>query len=166
MSASDPAGLIVDVAILADAWGSMPEAEDLARRAAFAAAGYPGLAMPEDAELSIALSDDAQVRALNRNYRGKDKPTNVLSFPAARGPLLGDIVVAYETVISEATADSLDPKAHLTHLIVHGLLHLIGHDHATEEAAIAMEAIETAILKGLGMADPHAGGRAMPLDNC
>ena len=102
------------------------------------------------------------MRRLNRDYRGKDKPTNVLSFPRRRllagrlGPLLGDIVLAAETVAREAEDEGLALDDHLTHLIVHGFLHLLGYDHEDEAEAAVMEGLETAILGGLGIADPYA----------
>ncbi len=114
------------------------------------------------AELSILLSDDVEIQALNRNYRGKNKPTNVLSFPAGdvgaagRPRLLGDVVLALETVKREAAAQSKPLVNHLSHMTVHGVLHLLGHDHETETQATAMEALETEILRGLGIADPYA----------
>ncbi|MDF1585361.1 rRNA maturation RNase YbeY [Marinimicrococcus flavescens] len=122
---------------------------------------------PDDAErieVSILLADDETVRALNRDYRGKDKPTNVLSFPAElevelpeEAPcLLGDIVLALETVREEAMREGKQAAHHLSHLVVHGTLHLLGHDHEEAEEAERMEALETQILAGLGIADPYA----------
>jgi probable rRNA maturation factor len=115
-----------------------------------------------DGELSLVFTDDDHIRALNRRFRGKDVPTNVLSFPAAGGdrfgPLLGDIALAQETVAGEAADQGLTIEHHLTHLIVHGFLHLIGYDHETEADAAVMERLETAILAGIGVADPYADG--------
>lgn len=114
------------------------------------------------AELSVVFTDDAHMRNLNRRHRGKDSSTNVLSFPQARaaagalGPLLGDIVLAAETVRNEAEDAGLAISAHLTHLIVHGFLHLLGYDHETDGDAGVMEGHETAILSALGIADPYA----------
>ena len=114
------------------------------------------------AELTVIFTDDAHIRVLNRRFRGKDKPTNVLSFPAARppkarsfGPHLGDIVLGFQTVASEAENGGLVLEDHLTHLIVHGLLHLLGYDHDTDAKAVMMERLETAILASLGIADPY-----------
>jgi len=120
------------------------------------------VAVPADAELSLALADDATVQGLNRDYRAKDKPTNVLSFPAAHGPLLGDVIVAHETLMREAVEEGIPAADHLAHLTIHGLLHLLGYDHETEADALRMEALETSILAGLGIADPHAAGRESP----
>jgi len=116
-------------------------------------------------EISIRLADDAEVRILNRDFRGKDAPTNVLSFEgddptAPRRPgeplLLGDIVVALETTCAEAAAMGRAAGAHLTHLVVHGVLHLLGFDHQDDAEAAVMEALETLVLAGLGHADPYA----------
>ena len=108
---------------------------------------------------TLALADDALVRDLNRRFRGKDKPTNVLSFPSgevASGAPLGDIVVARETLEREAALDGKPIDHHLMHLVVHGLLHLLGYDHESDDEAEAMERLETAILAELGVPDPYA----------
>lgn len=115
------------------------------------------------AELSLLLTDDRRIRTVNRDWRGFDKATNVLSFPAApperiaQSPLLGDIVIAYETVLREADAESKSATDHLRHLAIHGLLHLLGEDHETEAEARRMEALEIAALARLGVSDPYAG---------
>lgn len=122
-------------------------------------------AVPPDAQLAaaLALADDAAVRSLNRDWRRQDKPTNVLSFPAPNlsrgvaGPLfIGDIVIAEETLLAEARAAGIPPAHHFQHLLVHGLLHLLGHDHEDDEEAAAMEALETRILAALGIPSPYA----------
>ena len=113
------------------------------------------------AELSVLLTDDAEQRALNARWRGKDAPTNVLSFPqiepfgAVRG-LLGDITLARETLEREAAELGKSLDEHFTHLIVHGFLHILGYDHQNEAEALQMEGLETQILAGLGIADPYA----------
>nr|WP_181701737.1 rRNA maturation RNase YbeY [Chthonobacter albigriseus] len=113
-------------------------------------------------EVSVLLTDDASVRVLNREHRGIDKPTNVLSFPQddpdadAYGPLLGDIVVAHETVVREAIDGGLPFSHHLTHMIVHGFLHLVGYDHMQDDEAEEMERLETDILAALDIPDPYA----------
>jgi len=110
------------------------------------------------AEISLLFTDNTQIKDLNRNYRGKDKPTNVLSFPtdaASSVPVLGDIVLAYETVELEAIRNGLDIRDHITHLLIHGYLHLQGLDHETDADALAMEALEIKILAGLGIASPY-----------
>ena len=109
-----------------------------------------------DSELSILFTDDAHIRRLNAAYRGKDKPTNVLSFPQAGGPLLGDVILASETVAKEAVLAQKPLKDHIAHLVVHGFLHLLGYDHEADEEAEAMEALERAALKRLGIEDPYA----------
>jgi probable rRNA maturation factor len=114
-------------------------------------------------ELSLVFTDDDHIRCLNASWRGKDQPTNVLSFPAADlvpgaplPPLLGDIVLAYETVEREARLESKPFEHHLTHLVTHGFLHLIGFDHETDEEAELMEASERRILESLSIPDPYS----------
>lgn len=112
------------------------------------------------AELSIVLTDDAEQRELNRDWRGKDSATNVLSFPQIEpfGPvtgILGDVILARETLECEALDLGKSLSDHFTHLIVHGFLHILGYDHIDEQDALAMEALETQILAGLGIADPY-----------
>jgi probable rRNA maturation factor len=140
----------------------------LAERAVQAAGeSEPLLASPRLA-LSLLFTSDAEVHTLNREWRERDKPTNVLSFPmleraeleslAPEGPpvMLGDIALAYQTCAREAAEKGVSLEAHAAHLIVHGLLHLAGHDHVdSDEEAEAMEALETAILAKLGIADPY-----------
>lgn len=145
------------------------EWDALAERAAAAAGeGEPLLANPRLA-VSLLFTSDAEVHTLNREWRQRDKPTNVLSFPMLEreelediapgdGPpvMLGDIALAYETCAREADEKDVTLEAHATHLIVHGLLHLAGHDHVeSDEQAEAMEALETRILAKLGIADPY-----------
>ena len=117
-------------------------------------------------EVSISLSDNAKVRTLNRDYRGKDKPTNVLSFamieagyvhsPETGEPLLlGDIILAFETVASEAKEQNKPLRDHIIHLVVHGMLHLFGYDHIDDQEAVAMESLETSILAAMKIPDPY-----------
>jgi probable rRNA maturation factor len=153
-----------DIAVRIEASGWRRRLADpvaLARRVARAAMRDAG--GDRAAELAVVLSDDARVRILNRDYRRKDKPTNVLSFPA-RGPdmpdgaplLLGDVVLALETCAREARAQGKTLRAHASHLVVHGVLHLLGHDHPNRRAAERMERRERRILAALGVADPYA----------
>ena len=114
-------------------------------------------------EIAVRLSGDRDVRRLNRWFRGKDKPTNVLSFPSGdeeppRGAtlMLGDIVIAYGTVAREAAAQGKAVRDHLLHLVVHGVLHLLGHDHQRPAQAQRMEKLETALLAGFGIAAPYS----------
>jgi probable rRNA maturation factor len=113
------------------------------------------------AEISVVLTNDAEQKTLNRDWRKIDKTTNVLSFPQIEpfGPvtgLLGDITLARETLEREAEEQGVSFEAHFAHLVVHGFLHILGHDHLEESQAVAMEALETKILAALGIADPYA----------
>lgn len=154
--------LSIDVLVQSEQWSALTGAERLAERAVAAAVSRADVPVLEGAELSIALSDDAAVRQLNARWRGLDKPTNVLSFPAAEpdeladAPHIGDIVLAFETVEREARDDGKTLADHTAHLIVHGVLHLLGFDHETDADAEAMEALEIAALADLGIADPYA----------
>jgi probable rRNA maturation factor len=148
----------VDITIEAGDWHKIPGAEAAVRRAVDKALADAG---PSACEISILLSDDASIRTLNRTWRGKDTATNVLSFPAADpdqdGPrLLGDVVLAFETIAREAAAEGKPVEDHLSHLAVHGVLHLLGFDHERDEDAEAMEARERTILARLGISDPYA----------
>jgi probable rRNA maturation factor len=152
----------VDLVVEAGDWPARTKLARIAATAIAAAASGARLRPTADAEVTVVFTDDAHVRRLNRTYRGKNRPTNVLSFPAppapggALAPLLGDIVLAAETVAKEAAAAGIAVTDHLTHLIVHGFLHLIGYDHEEDAEALAMEALETRILKKLGITDPYA----------
>lgn len=115
-----------------------------------------------ESELSVLLTDDAGIQVLNAQWRNIDKPTNVLSFPIMQlapkeqpGPMLGDIVLAYETLLKEATEENKELGDHFTHLIVHGLLHLLGYDHEIDNEAVLMEALEKQILENMGIDDPY-----------
>lgn len=152
----------IDVAVEAGGWAGEEALRALVARAVETVLAETGQAAPDEAELSLLFTDDAHVRALNRDWRGKDKPTNVLSFPAfpvAPGdpvpPMLGDIALAFETVMSEAALEEKPFDHHLTHLVIHGMLHLLGHDHEDEDEAEAMEALERAILARLAIPDPY-----------
>jgi probable rRNA maturation factor len=156
-----------------DAWGSLLSrpVDNLVREAIFAAANAAGLSPDVETEVSVTLSDDEDVRALNAEWRGKDKPTNILSFPMASlqpgdppGPMLGDLILARQTLAREAEGEGKSADDHFRHLLVHGVLHLLGHDHESDEDADAMEALEIAILAGLGIADPYADAPGAPDD--
>lgn len=156
------ADLSLDLDQAAGDWPAGTDWEALCARALAAAAGRAGLALKPGALVSILLTDDAAVRAMNREWRAKDAPTNVLSFQSvspdrlAQAPALGDIVLACETLRREAGEEGVSFEAHATHLLVHGFLHLLGFDHEEERQAERMEALETVILADLGIADPYA----------
>ncbi len=154
----------IDVTIESARWAEAPDSETTVRRAVLAvAAAFPGEC--RDVEVSVVLTDDAAIRALNRQWRGRDAATNVLSFPAAESPAvglptaLGDIILAYETIAREAALEHKSFGHHLAHLVVHGMLHLLGLDHAADDEAERMEATERRILETLGIADPYAPAR-------
>jgi probable rRNA maturation factor len=144
-------------------WSEVADRDRLIASAGDALARHPRFTAQAPAEACVALSDDATVRALNARFRGQDKPTNVLSFPAPPlpggmvSPLLGDVVLAQETLKREATEQNIALGAHLQHLVVHGLLHLIGLDHERDEDAREMEGLEVEVLAGLGIVNPYAG---------
>jgi probable rRNA maturation factor len=154
-----PHPLHIEIARNADGW---PEDLDIiAERAVREALRQSGAKVTGVAELSIVLTDDAEQRILNRDWRKIDKTTNVLSFPQIEpfGPvigLLGDITLARETLEREAEELGVTFEAHFTHLVVHGFLHILGHDHLADDEAETMETLETKILATLGIADPHA----------
>jgi probable rRNA maturation factor len=143
------------VVVLDTGWlRALPQAARLVRRAARAA--LAGARRTGRHSIAVALADDRRVRALNARDRKKDKPTNVLSYPAGEGGFLGDIVLARQTVWREARLQKKTPADHLSHLVVHGTLHLLGYDHETGEAdAERMEALERRVLAKLGIADPY-----------
>jgi len=133
--------------------------QSMTRRVAGALEQRLGLSI-KDKELTVRFSSDAEVRALNSEFRGKDTPTNVLSFPVVDGPGddagLGDIILARETVVREAEEQGKTVADHTSHLILHGILHLLGYDHDTDEDAEEMEAMERDVLAALGIRDPYA----------
>jgi probable rRNA maturation factor len=159
-----PDRLDIEVMRRAEVWdrsGVSDGALSLAALAAFEAARPPHRS--SSYEVSIVLTDDAEIRALNRTWRGKDAPTNVLSFPAGEpfGDIpgepcpLGDVILGGETVIAEAEAKGISSADHASHLVVHGMLHLLGYDHDGDEEATRMETLETKVLACLGIADPY-----------
>jgi probable rRNA maturation factor len=147
--------LVCTVVELDDGWAkALPDAARLARRAARAA--FAGTRRRGQRALTVALADDKAVRKLNARDRKKDKPTNVLSYPSGEREFLGDIVLARQTVWREAREQRKSPADHFTHLVVHGVLHLLGYDHETgDDAAERMEALERRVLAKLGIADPY-----------
>ena len=181
MEADATAGALLDVAIVVESegWAEIAGLEvaivqaaraahvQAARaahvQAARAAHGLEAGAAAPDAGITVALMSDGQVQALNRQFRGLDKPTNILSFQALaqERPLneaqpLGDLAMAFETIAAEAQTDGITVLDHVRHLTVHGVLHLLGHDHQDDVQADRMEGLETRILTSLGVADPYA----------
>ncbi|NNC38211.1 MAG: rRNA maturation RNase YbeY [Acidimicrobiales bacterium] len=134
-------------------------------RASLAYLNAHELAHCDFSEVSLAFVSDDKIQKLNAEYRGKDKPTNVLSFPGTEidgfKPLLGDIVLAYETAVAEALDRSIERDDHIVHLVVHGFLHLMGYDHENNQDADIMESIEIKILEGLGIASPYDKGELL-----
>ncbi|HEX3496880.1 MAG TPA: rRNA maturation RNase YbeY [Methylocella sp.] len=147
---------LIEVAIEAEDWASLEAPSQLAEAAILAAIGESGVSLAANAEISVLFCDDGFIRDLNRKWRGLDNPTNVLAFPArgdaASAPLLGDIVIAFETASREAFAAGVPLRDHVARLLVHGFLHLIGYTHSGAADAATMEALERAILGRLGIA--------------
>lgn len=155
-------GLTVDIVTDEADWSGFGDVEAVVMAAAATVGKLPELAEGVACAV-VALSSDAEVAALNGTYRGKPKPTNVLSFPALphKGPptdpsrTLGDIIIARETVLAEAADQGIPPAAHLQHLVIHGLLHLLGYDHESDVDATVMEALEVRLLASLDVQDPY-----------
>lgn len=164
--------MTVDVILEDDRWAGLQRLADVAVPAALAGVGL----VPATWEVAVLGCDDARIAALNADFRGKPRATNVLSWPseeraaASEGgqpdapdptdPELGDIAIAFDTCIREAEEQGKPFDAHVTHLLVHATLHLLGYDHETDGDAARMEALEVDILGALGLADPYAGGRS------
>ena len=150
----------IDVLVEAGSWPDEDELARIARSAVAAAVAETAAHLSPATELSMVFTDDAHIRVLNAGWRDRDKPTNVLSFPAAMsgpaGTMLGDIVLAQETVSREAGLEDKPFEHHLTHLIIHGFLHLLGYDHEAEAEAEVMEAMERRALARLAIPDPYA----------
>ncbi len=150
--------IAVDIAVESPLWDAFEDAGALAETAIGAALRHVHAKLHADAEISLLLCDDAFIRGLNARWRGQDRPTNVLSFPAAdpaASPILGDIAIAYETMAREAEEEGKSLRAHFSHLVVHGVLHLVGYDHQDEAEAEVMERLEREILAMLGIEDPY-----------
>ena len=162
-SDDEPGPSCVALLIAHDAWHTFGDVESMVRRAYHAMAAK--VAAVVDRDVAILLTSDNAIAVLNAQYRGQAKPTNVLSFPAAALPAsialaveeepLGDIAIAYETVVREAALEAKPPIFHLAHLTVHGLLHLAGFDHQTGAEAETMETAEREILASIGIPDPY-----------
>lgn len=160
----------IEVIIRSTRWRRQPRAGIVVKKAIFAAA--KAVSTPR-AELAIVLGNDSAIQALNRDWRGQNAPTNVLSFPAPapgktrlknrpESPYIGDIVIAFETAAREAVAEGKPFNHHLAHLAVHGFLHLLGYDHETDREAQKMERLERQILRRLAIPDPYATRDAEP----
>ncbi len=153
----------IDITVESAGWPPEEALRALSANAVEAAVTELGLKPPAGCELSLLFTDDAAMQVLNRDWRGKDKPTNVLSFPAfptklggKLPPMLGDIAIARQTVEREAVEEGKPFEHHLSHMVVHGLLHLIGYDHEVDDEAEVMEAAERRILARLAIPDPYA----------
>lgn len=148
----------IDIRVQSPLWAAQPSAGQTVRDAIRAAAAAISTA---DGEVSVVLTDDKAIRSLNRDWRGLDRSTNVLSFPASgpagdEGPcLIGDIVIAFETLERESVDENRMFLHHLAHLAVHGFLHLLGYDHETDQQAKEMEGLESRIMARLNMPDPY-----------
>jgi len=153
--------LDIDITIEVSGWPEREVLCELVRKicdVVFSHLGFDGV----ESDLSLLFTDDAHMQDINRKWRGQDKPTNVLSFPAfalvpgeAPKSMMGDIVLAFETLVREAKQEKKDFNHHLSHLLVHGLLHLLGYDHETIEEADMMEGYEVVILRALAIPNPY-----------
>jgi probable rRNA maturation factor len=179
MTVSTTGNLDISFSLEAGDWetavADVEQLVETAARAAFEAAERPEILDDATAEMSLVLADDALVQTLNRDYRDKDKPTNVLSFALLDGSddsddalareegmpiLIGDVILAFETVRREAREQGKSIENHLTHLVIHGVLHLLGYDHQSDPDADRMERLETSILARMGIADPYSANPA------
>jgi len=163
MAPSRKPGIAIDLTVEAGDWPARRSLRAFVKKAVDAALIEDGAEADAPSELGVVFTDDAHIQALNAEWRGKDKPTNVLSFPAfplspgdRLPPMLGDIVLAAETVAREAELEGKPLDHHISHLVIHGLLHLLGHDHEDEGEADRMEALERAALARLAIPDPYA----------
>lgn len=151
---SNPIMIELDLRIESDDWpAALPDLAPICQRALETAATQKQVS----GEVSLLLTDDAEIQTLNKDWRGKDRPTDVLSFPSdpLDRPFLGDIAVAYGVTAADALAGEKSLEQHLSHLLIHGLLHLLGHDHKDDTEAAEMEALEVAALASLGWPDPY-----------
>ncbi len=154
--------LTIDFSIQSGSWPTQAELTGLLDKALSTASNLCPFDMPAGAEVSVVFCDDENIQVLNKSFRDEDKPTNVLSFASNDGvemtswsPLLGDIILAQETIEREAEAQNKTFTDHITHLLVHGFLHLVGYDHMNDEDAENMEDLERKVLAALGIADPY-----------
>jgi probable rRNA maturation factor len=153
---------MIEVEIEDSAWTSaLPDAAEISERAGQAVLDQIAPSDSEEAGVTVLLTSDGEVAELNERFRHKAGPTNVLSFPAPANPEnhLGDLCLAYGVCIREAAEQGKSLEHHLTHLVAHGVLHLLGYDHETDGEAEAMEALERSILESLGVPDPYGSER-------
>ncbi len=150
----------IDILVTSEDWDSLEGLDPLTRRCIAACVAESGARLAKNCEISITFCADAEILDLNAQWRGKNAATNVLSFPTPGAvdarPLLGDIVIAYETVAREAQEQAKTLQAHVAHMIMHGFLHLIGYDHESADEAEEMESLERRIALSLGLSDPYA----------
>ena len=157
-----PDGFVIDVSVEAGDWPAEDVLSPLVERAVRAAFQVAVLKVLKNTEVSLLFTDDAAIKSLNARWRGKDGPTNVLSFPGSDpqgdvyGPLLGDIVFGFETISREAQELGVDFSDHLSHLTIHGLLHLFDYDHQETDEAELMESLEKRVLASIGVDDPYS----------
>ncbi len=155
-------GVVLDIQIEDTSWAILENIETLCQKAIDQACVQAKPKPMNGAELSVLLTNEAEIQTLNKQWRNIDKPTNILSFPAvlpnkiAKSPLLGDLALGFETIAHEAKTDEKTFENHLTHLIIHGFLHILGYDHETDADALIMEALEIKILAKLNIGDPYA----------
>lgn len=154
----------IDISIEGEGWPDEKSLRTLVEQSLTAAIATGSLKFAAGSELSLLLTNDTKIQELNRNWRAIDKPTNVLSFPGRElapnevgGPVLGDIVLAIETIKKEAELENRPFKHHFSHLIIHGFFHLFGYDHENDEDAVVMETLESQALAILGIDNPYAG---------
>ncbi len=151
--------LAIEIAVECAEWGRLDHLDALVAESLQTVLDETGERLREGAEVSFLFGDDARIRELNRQFRGKDQPTNVLSFPGPE-PLesalfLGDIALAFETIAREAQEQGKSLQDHSRHMIVHGFLHLLGYDHEDDAEADEMEAVEIRVLRALGVENPY-----------
>lgn len=157
----------VDIIVSSPPWEAMDDldrSDGLVERAVYQCVATTGARLAQDCEVCVTFCNDETIHGLNAQWRGVDKATNVLAFPMpgalATKPLLGDIVIAYETVAREAREQDKSLRDHVAHMVVHGFLHLIGYDHETTAEAEIMEAAERRVAAALGLSDPYEGALA------
>ena len=153
---------MIDILVKKSAWNRIANIRDDIHMAVTAALVATGKEGNEPVSVAVLLTGDDEIREFNKRFRQVDKPTNVLAFPAPEelvdmGEMraLGDVVLAYDTTSREAAGQAIDLSDHLTHLVIHGMLHLLGYDHLSDDEAEAMEALESRIMSALGRPDPH-----------